>query len=753
MRARQSRLPIRKAFKRNLIFFVLLPVLIVFAVFVISLYYGFHARAINNIELVHESLSGMLTGEVSDTSMLLASVMYTNNSVIIDYAEACDTDDITARYMARENLDQMLDYAFQSDSSILSMIFRFSSGRSVVYGSELSFSANPDLRHSIDSAEEDIVYVRAFRSDEADGGWSAGLSGNSMLYSAVFYPSWMLDSSRSITSVEMIRSSGLTQEITKYDAGYSLGNNSIGYTAVIDLKKGRIIASNRIDEQAVRDYLNGIEHFGYTYVASRVSINEMDSLILTVVRSSDITGSYLLPLAAVLSLILVVLFFFKTFSRLLMGNIISPVMRISEGLRAVESGNLDSTLEEEGYEEIRWTISSFNGMLRHERALIEDYKSRIKDSETRPERLFASFMSGSIRDEDIRTADEKLFSLPHILIALYTESIEAEEAKLVRCLDASLHFATQCYICRSESPYYYYIYYRDDRSGGRNEKDLIKELLSIFRTGFGAEPVVVYSKLLLKLDSSYKALHSLKMVYPLLGLYRNASVLQLDGLLDLSQRAGARIPGYVKLASALYVADEKTVDENREKLNSLIMTSALEDAKTEVLALSAAFIARLHENGESYITFFSCNPCIYDKVSSCADSSSLILFISNLMSEIVSISKANLDIEQDDAVIKAMRYIADNYQHSELSLESVSQYVELNSRYFSTKFSKQTGQSFQSYLAQFRIQKAKQLLRSTTFKVYEIAYMCGYAASESFNKAFRKETGISPLEYRKTDKK
>ncbi len=98
MRARQSRLPIRKAFKRNLIFFVLLPVLIVFAVFVISLYYGFHARAINNIELVHESLSGMLTGEVSDTSMLLASVMYTNNSVIIDYAEACDTDDITARY-------------------------------------------------------------------------------------------------------------------------------------------------------------------------------------------------------------------------------------------------------------------------------------------------------------------------------------------------------------------------------------------------------------------------------------------------------------------------------------------------------------------------------------------------------------------------------------------------------------------------------------------------------------------------------
>ena len=96
MRARQSRLPIRKAFKRNLIFFVLLPVLIVFAVFVISLYYGFHARAINNIELVHESLSGMLTGEVSDTSMLLASVMYTNNSVIIDYAEACDTDDLTA---------------------------------------------------------------------------------------------------------------------------------------------------------------------------------------------------------------------------------------------------------------------------------------------------------------------------------------------------------------------------------------------------------------------------------------------------------------------------------------------------------------------------------------------------------------------------------------------------------------------------------------------------------------------------------
>lgn len=48
------------------------------------------------------------------------------------------------------------------------------------------------------------------------------------------------------------------------------------------------------------------------------------------------------------------------------------------------------------------------------------------------------------------------------------------------------------------------------------------------------------------------------------------------------------------------------------------------------------------------------------------------------------------------------------------------------------------------------MQKAKELLKTTTFKIYEIAEMVGYRNVESFNRVFKKYYGISPLQYRKT---
>lgn len=93
-------------------------------------------------------------------------------------------------------------------------------------------------------------------------------------------------------------------------------------------------------------------------------------------------------------------------------------------------------------------------------------------------------------------------------------------------------------------------------------------------------------------------------------------------------------------------------------------------------------------------------------------------------------------------VKKAMKLISRDYNHG-LTLTSVASALNITPEYLSTLFSKETGQSFSGYLMQYRVNKAKQLLMTGNYKIYNIAEMVGYSDSKYFCKVFRKMTGMS----------
>ena len=80
----------------------------------------------------------------------------------------------------------------------------------------------------------------------------------------------------------------------------------------------------------------------------------------------------------------------------------------------------------------------------------------------------------------------------------------------------------------------------------------------------------------------------------------------------------------------------------------------------------------------------------------------------------------------------------------------MAEYVGLNEKYFTNRFTKEAGENFSSYLTGLRLQKAKELLKTTSFKIYEIAGMAGYRNVEHFNRTFKKHIGITPAQFRKT---
>ena len=97
---------------------------------------------------------------------------------------------------------------------------------------------------------------------------------------------------------------------------------------------------------------------------------------------------------------------------------------------------------------------------------------------------------------------------------------------------------------------------------------------------------------------------------------------------------------------------------------------------------------------------------------------------------------------------QAREYIQHHYANPELSLNEMASQVSLSASHFSVVFSQETGQTFKEYLTEIRINKAKELLRMTSLRSADIAYQVGYNDPHYFSAVFKKNTGLTPIEFR-----
>jgi AraC-like DNA-binding protein len=85
-----------------------------------------------------------------------------------------------------------------------------------------------------------------------------------------------------------------------------------------------------------------------------------------------------------------------------------------------------------------------------------------------------------------------------------------------------------------------------------------------------------------------------------------------------------------------------------------------------------------------------------------------------------------------------------------LSLQQVSNELEINPAYLSREFSKYFDNlSFGDYIRKLRIEKAIGLMTDTSYSLTEIAYLTGFSDQSHFNRIFKKQTGQTPSVYKK----
>ncbi|NOV00976.1 response regulator transcription factor [Paenibacillus planticolens] len=98
-------------------------------------------------------------------------------------------------------------------------------------------------------------------------------------------------------------------------------------------------------------------------------------------------------------------------------------------------------------------------------------------------------------------------------------------------------------------------------------------------------------------------------------------------------------------------------------------------------------------------------------------------------------------------VQQVLKYIQQSYAE-ELSLKMLGALYNIHPVYLGQLFHKEINESFTEYINRYRIEKAKELLKTTNAKVLVIAKDVGYWEVGYFYKQFKKYVGISPTDYR-----
>ncbi len=132
----------------------------------------------------------------------------------------------------------------------------------------------------------------------------------------------------------------------------------------------------------------------------------------------------------------------------------------------------------------------------------------------------------------------------------------------------------------------------------------------------------------------------------------------------------------------------------------------------------------------------------------------ILTALSEIITHQIIRSLIKIDVKSDFItnkfeIEKVVEYL---YQHywEKITIATLSQIAKMSEAHFIRVFKKETGVSPMEFLIKVRIEKAKIFLRNTTENITEIALKCGFNSTAHFSSSFTKLMGINPSTYRKS---
>ncbi|MEG0509492.1 MAG: AraC family transcriptional regulator, partial [Eubacterium sp.] len=101
---------------------------------------------------------------------------------------------------------------------------------------------------------------------------------------------------------------------------------------------------------------------------------------------------------------------------------------------------------------------------------------------------------------------------------------------------------------------------------------------------------------------------------------------------------------------------------------------------------------------------------------------------------------------QEERMMEIMNFIQENYL--EVTLDDLSRQFYLSKPYLSKYIKEKSGMTFGDHVKKIRMKKAKAMLKTSNMTVDNVASSVGYQNVEHFNRLFKKEYQLTPIQFR-----
>jgi len=127
----------------------------------------------------------------------------------------------------------------------------------------------------------------------------------------------------------------------------------------------------------------------------------------------------------------------------------------------------------------------------------------------------------------------------------------------------------------------------------------------------------------------------------------------------------------------------------------------------------------------------------------------LVLLSRSLLYKVTSVSTQNENkkLYSSQKLTRAFQFIEEQYQN-DISLKDVSAAAGFSEYYFSRLFKEMTEKSLPQYLNERRVKRAEKMLTTHNISITEIAHTTGFNSIATFNRAFKKIKGCTPMDYK-----
>ena len=177
-------------------------------------------------------------------------------------------------------------------------------------------------------------------------------------------------------------------------------------------------------------------------------------------------------------------------------------------------------------------------------------------------------------------------------------------------------------------------------------------------------------------------------------------------------------------------------------------TSSFEDIQMTVLYIITIIAEICLAYSRLFAELMDPNEDLFIRISNIRSISAAVSFCKDIAEKANLMTSGARENSHIKFVESAKRIILRSYSDPLFGLEQLCDEISISPAYFSTTFKKETGTSFVQFLTNTRIEKAKELLRNSDLKTYEIAEKVGFSEPNYFSFTFRRNTGISPSQYK-----